>query len=72
MKDKKSLYNFKNGIYIYCCIGTTDKLVNVDDKEQSFNNLDYIHFEVINQQKIDGTIFKSTNHGLDAVFFKTS
>lgn len=72
--DALSLHNlyksFNNGTYIYSCVGTTDNLVNVEDKQKSLKNLSYIDFEIIDQEKVDGTIFKSTNHGLDADYLK--
>ncbi|MFJ7735961.1 DUF2920 family protein [Lysinibacillus sp. NPDC097287] len=76
LKDKKSLSlhniykDFNNGAYIYSCLGTTDNLVEVQDKQHAFNNLRYVNFEVIDQSKVDGVIFKSTNHGLDANFLE--
>lgn len=76
IEDKKALSlhelykRFKNGAYIYSCIGTTDNLVNVQDKRSSLSKLNYVKFEVIDSKKVDGIIFKSTNHGLDADFIQ--
>lgn len=76
LQDKKSLslhtlYNrFYNGAYIYSCLGTTDNLVEVQDKQNALQNLRYIDFEIIDQSKVDGKVFKSTNHGLDADFLE--
>jgi len=76
LQDKKalSLHNlykrFKNGAYIYSCIGTTDNLVDVEDKRKALKGLNNVMFEVIDSTKVDGVIFKSTNHGLDADFLK--
>ncbi|MFC9541763.1 DUF2920 family protein [Lysinibacillus sp. NPDC056959] len=76
ISDKKSLslhnlYNgFENGAYIYSCLGTTDFLVSVQDKQQAIGNLPNVEFEVIDSKDVDGVIFKSTNHGLDADFIE--
>ena len=76
LKDKNALslhklYKlFKNGAYIYSVLGTTDNLVSVKDKKKAIANLKYTKFELINSKRIDGGIFKSTNHGLDADFLK--
>lgn len=76
LQDKKSLSlhnlykQFNNGAYIYSCLGTTDNLVEVQDKQNALNNLRYVDFEIIDQSKVDGVIFKSTNHGLDADFLE--
>lgn len=74
IQDKKalslhSLYkNFINGASIYSCIGTTDNLVDVQDKYNALKNLKFVNYEIIDSTKVDGIIFKSTNHGLDADF----
>lgn len=66
-----SLYKkFDNGAYIYSCLGTTDHLVNIEGKREILKNLKFVDFEIIDQNKVDGEIFKSTNHGLDADFLK--
>lgn len=76
ISDKKSLslhnlYNgFENGTYIYSCLGTTDFLVDVQDKQRAIGFLSNVEFEVIDSKDVDGVIFKSTNHGLDADFIK--
>lgn len=76
LKDKKalSLHNlyesFNNGAYIYSLLGTTDDLVDVQDKKMSISKLNFTEFELIDTSKVDGEIFKSTNHGLDADFLK--
>lgn len=76
MKNREALSlhniyeNFNNGAYIYSCVGTTDSLVNVEDKYESLKDLSFIDFEIIDEKKVDGVIFKSTNHGLDADFFQ--
>lgn len=76
LEDKKalSLHNwymqFKNGAYIYSLLGTTDNLVDVQDKKGAISKLKYTKFEVVDASKVDGEVFKSTNHGLDADFLK--
>lgn len=76
IQDKASLslhelYNkFENGSYIYSCLGITDNLVKVEDKRKALSNLNYIKFEIIDNDKVDGLIFKSTNHGLDSDFLE--
>lgn len=69
-----SLHNlykgFDNGANVYSCLGTTDNLVNLNDKKESLEKLDFIQFEVIDESKIDGVIFKSTNHGVGADFIE--
>lgn len=62
--------NFENGAFIYSAIGTTDNLVNVEDKKASLSKLDHVQFEIIDSTKVDNVIFKSTNHGLDADFIE--
>lgn len=73
-KSALSLHNlykaFKNGSYIFSLLGTTDNLVVVEDKKKSLSNINYVRFKIIDDKKIDGEIFKSTNHGLDADFLK--
>lgn len=62
--------NFENGAYIYSCVGVTDNLIEVNDKKRSLKGVPFVNLEVIDQSKVDGEIFKSTNHGLDADFLK--
>lgn len=76
IKDKNALSlhklyaQFKNGAYIYSVLGTTDNLVNIQDKKTAIAKLKYTKFETIDSKKNDGEIFKSTNHGLKADFLK--
>lgn len=76
IKDKASLSlhelykDFDNHSYIYSCLGTTDNLVDLHEKKEALSNLNHVHFEVIDQNRVDGTIFKSTNHGLNSDFLK--
>lgn len=65
----ESLYSkFNNGAYIYSLIGTTDHLVSVNDKLDFSMFVNNCFLNVINEEKIDGEIFKTTEHGLDADF----
>ena len=74
IKDKKALSlhklytSFKNSAFIYSILGTTDNLVDVQDKKLAISKLAHTKFELIDAKKVDGVIFKSTNHGLDADF----
>src|SRR5690606_11420393 len=74
IKDREALglsnlyADFNNGAYIYSYIGTTDNLVDVDIKRKCIEHLDFIEYEVIDENKVDGIVFRSTNHGLDADF----
>lgn len=76
LKDKESLSlhklysSFINGAYIYSLLGTTDHLVTVEDKKMSISKIQFTQFDLIDNNKVDGQIFKSTNHGLDADFLK--
>ena len=73
-KKSLSLHNlysgFENGTFIYSYLGTTDVLVDVQDKEQAIGHIANLEFEVIDSKDVDGIMFKSTNHGLDADFIK--
>ncbi|MFJ7732309.1 DUF2920 family protein [Lysinibacillus sp. NPDC097231] len=67
----KTLYKeFENNSYIKSFIGTTDNLVSEKEKEEIFRFVPYCDFHIIDETKVDGEIFKSTNHGLDADFIK--
>lgn len=76
ISNKKSLSlhnlynNFENKAYIYSVLGVTDNLVDVQDKKSVFNNMKYVDFELIDSKRVDGEIFKSTNHGLNADYLK--
>lgn len=62
--------DFKNGAYMHIFLGETDYLVGVEEKKTCYKNFEFIDFEVITPNKVDGEIIKSTNHGLDADFLK--
>nr|WP_144921591.1 DUF2920 family protein [Paenibacillus bovis] len=50
--------------------GTTDNLISHKDKNQFCKSINHCIFHEISTSKVDGDIFKSTNHGLDADFLK--
>lgn len=54
--------------FIYSCLGTSDNLVEVQEKELSLQRAKNYVYEVIDESKVDGQLFKSTTHGLDADF----
>lgn len=62
--------NFDNHAFIYSLLGTTDNLVNVEEKRQALNNMQHVIYQVIDEEQVDGKIFKSTDHGLDADFLE--
>lgn len=65
----KSLYSkFDNGAYIYSLIGTSDHLVNVNDKHNFSISVSNYFLNIIDEDKVDGEVFKTTQHGLDADF----
>lgn len=60
--------NKRSEAFIYSCLGTNDNLVKVREKESVLKLIDNNVYEVIDDSKVDGKLFKSTNHGLDADF----
>ncbi|QOV10522.1 DUF2920 family protein [Viridibacillus arvi] len=62
--------NFENGALIKSYLGTNDNLVNISSKKSSISHLKFVDFKVIDDSKVDGKIFKSTGHGLDADFIE--
>lgn len=64
-----SLYkNFSNNCMIDCFHGTTDFLISSLDKEMFCKDVPYLNYHEISENNLDGTIFKTTNHGLDSDF----
>ncbi|HEX3031453.1 MAG TPA: DUF2920 family protein [Bacillota bacterium] len=61
---------FKNNCNILAFHGTTDTLVSHLDKKRFINALDNSTYHEISPDKVDGQIFRSTNHGLDADFLR--
>ncbi|UXJ69546.1 DUF2920 family protein [Lysinibacillus fusiformis] len=76
LKDLDSLsvrnlfHDFKNGAYYHSYLGTTDILIDIENKKSTLKNIDFVDFQLIDNSRIDGIAIKSTNHGLDADFIK--
>ncbi|WP_050606993.1 DUF2920 family protein [Clostridium niameyense] len=69
--DLNKLYaKFDNNCNIICFHGTTDNLISNTDKFKFCSNIKRCVYNEISEDKVDGVIFKSTNHGLDADFIK--
>lgn len=74
IKDKKalnlnSLYQgFDNQSKLMVFQGTNDNLINHDEKSVIVNQIKHAEIELIDETSVDGHIFKSNNHGLDADF----
>lgn len=67
--DLTSLYKkINNTCEINCFHGTTDSLISHMDKRRFCETIPYTTFHEISSDKVDGLIFKSTNHGLDSDF----
>lgn len=50
--------------------GADDTLISVEDKYNEIKNIKNVDINIITKDKIDGVIFKSTEHGLGADFLK--
>jgi len=61
---------FLNQCVIICYHGNTDKLISHKDKKTFGESVNNFIYNEISNNNIDGEIFKSTNHGLDADFLK--
>ncbi len=76
IKDKEALNlnilysNFKNECLIITYQGVTDNLIDHKEKEKFCKNIDNCIYNEISKEKIDGIVFKSTNHGLNSDFIK--
>lgn len=69
--DLESLYSkFKNNCNIICFHGTTDNLISNIPKQKFCTSIENCIYNEIDSTKVDGNIFKSTNHGLDSDFLK--
>ena len=74
--DKEILYlpslykKFNNICNIICYHGTDDSLININDKEKFAKCVNRLFLNKISSSKVDGKIFKSTQHGLGADFIK--
>ena len=66
-----SLYKkFENNCNIVCYHGVNDNLVSIDDKAKFAQNISKLLLNKIDSHKVDGEIFRSTQHGLEADFIK--
>lgn len=69
--DIAKLYkNIGNKCDIQCYHGTTDNLISHIEKRKFCDNVAGCTYHEISQDKVDGRIFKSTTHGLDADFLE--
>lgn len=67
----KHIYeNFKNICRIVSYHGITDNLISNNEKRDFCIKIDNCDYNEISSSEVDGEIFKSTNHGLDADFIK--
>lgn len=73
-KEALALNNFynhsENGAKIISFQGNDDNLINHVEKEMIVNSIPYTEFILIDKNNVDGKIFKSNKHGLDADFLK--
>lgn len=61
---------FKNNCKIISYHGTTDNLISHYEKRNFCLGIDNCSYIEISNRELDGKIFKSTNHGLDADFLE--
>lgn len=70
--DLNSLYSkFQNKCNIIVYQGTNDELVHWQVKKQFCSSIKNCSIKIIREADVDGEIFKSTNHCMDADFIKT-
>lgn len=67
---EKSYRNFNNNCHIIAFQGTDDQLVNWRDKQKFCRTLPNSELHLIGQSEVDGRVFRSTTHGLNADFLK--
>lgn len=60
----------KNQCKIICFHGISDHFRNTREKEEFCKLINNCIFNLISENEVDGEVFKSTNHGLDANFLK--
>lgn len=69
--DLNLLYkSVKNKSKIICYHGVDDDLISIDDKRKFAKNIDGFVLNEISPDEVDGTIFKLSQHGLEADFIK--
>jgi len=61
---------FKNNCQIIVYHGTTDNLIKCKDKSGFCSRINKCIYNEISEDKVDGIVFKSTNHGLDSDFIE--
>lgn len=66
----ESYKGFSNEAFIYSFMGTNDYLFDWSEKKKLLNQLNNTKLRIISKEDIDGIIFKTNNHGLDADFIK--
>lgn len=62
--------NFVNKCKIICYHGATDNLISNAQKSKFCEMVENCEYNEVSLDVVDGDIFKSTNHGLDADFLK--
>ena len=62
--------DFNNTCNIISYHGVKDELISCEEKKWFCNNLEKCNYNEIGEEKVDGKIFKSTRHGLDADFLE--
>lgn len=67
---KKRYAGFENTANIVSFYGLTDNLVSLNDKAFFVSQVRNAAIEIINGARVDGKVFKSTDHGLDADFLE--
>ena len=66
-----SLYKkFRNECDVICYHGTNDNLISHNDKSKLKYVMHKFYYNEVNESKVDGKIFKSASHGLDADFLE--
>jgi len=74
--DEELLYlpllykKFHNNCKIICYHGTDDNLISNIDKKNFAKNINNLIYNEISPSRVDGQIFRSTQHGLNADFIK--
>ena len=69
--DLSFLYQrIRNYAQVLSFHGVTDNMTSAEEKKQFLNRIPESELVVITDQKVDGEIFRSTTHGLNADFLK--
>lgn len=67
---KKIYSGFKNQCNILSYHGIDDELIGYKEKEKFCHGVTKCSFRMISKKSVDGIVFKSTKHGLDADYLK--